>query len=752
MPDLEPLERELIGRYPESWVRHHLRSFPASYRSAFPAEEIGRHVGLMLALSDEQPVIIEAREAGAGDWWLVVVGYDAFQFLSTLCCLLAVRGLSIEEGRVFTSKPPPAEAPPRAARGVRGAPRGQPPRRGGAKGPDRRPKIVDVFRVRRVDGQPAPPDWEGFQDELNGLTRLLREGAYEDVHHRLIGRFVAALDHARSGATEGLEPIDLRIDPAGSETATVVAITARDSLGFLYLTASALALCGIRIVQADIRTGGGRVDDTLWVTDRWGHKITAETRIRELRLSLILIEHFSSRLPLATNPEAALVHFSKFATETMARPDWAEGFAALDRSEVLDDLARVLGESEFLWEDYLHAQPEILLPMVGNPAEWHQRRTREELARELATALDLASTFDERRAVIRKIRDREIFRADVRSILGRSGGPAAFSAELSDVAEAVLEAAYQVAVQEQAARAPVRVDGRPIPAVLFGLGKLGGRELGFASDLELMLVYDDREITVPPGRMGALESFDRIVTLLRQLLTTRQGGTFELDFRLRPHGKGGPPATSWTAFRNYYRPGGPAWGYERQALIKLRAVAGDRAFAAEVEAWRDAYVYGPEPFDLEGYRRVRRLQLEQRVRPGTINAKYSPGALVDIEYFVQALQIARGGCDPSLRSPNTLQAIAALERSGHLTADQAHWLRDGYLFFRALVDALRIVHGHAKDLAVPRAGSEEFAMLVRRMRLRGPDHLRDELSRRMDAVQGLVARLPEFLGIVPSSM
>src|SRR5205807_1419582 len=125
-----------------------------------------------------------------------------------------------------------------------------------------------------------------------------------------------------------------------SEFATVVHIGAQDSFGFLYLTSSALALCGIMIVQADIRTHAGRVDDTLWVTDRFGRKITAEPKLRELRLSLILIEHFCSRLPEATNPEAALLHFSRFATDTMARPNWAEEFAALDRPETLDALAR----------------------------------------------------------------------------------------------------------------------------------------------------------------------------------------------------------------------------------------------------------------------------------------------------------------------------------------------------------------------------------------------------------------------------
>ena len=104
----------------------------------------------------------------------------------------------------------------------------------------------------------------------------------------------------------------------------MVHIDAADSFGLLSLAVSALALCGIVIVQADIRTDDGRVNDTLWVTDRSGRKITAEDELRELRLSLILIEHFSRRLHRATNPEAALVHFSRFASATMARPAWAE--------------------------------------------------------------------------------------------------------------------------------------------------------------------------------------------------------------------------------------------------------------------------------------------------------------------------------------------------------------------------------------------------------------------------------------------
>jgi glutamate-ammonia-ligase adenylyltransferase len=746
MPDLDRLASELTARHPEPWVRHHLSSFQQPYFESFDAEEISRHLALITGLNDAHPVAAQVRPAGDGDWWVEVVGYDAFQFLSTLCSLLAIRGLSIVEGQVFTSQPPPREPQPARSPLRRRPPGARPTRPTPTRGPDRRRRIVDRFRVRPMDASAAEPDWAGFQTELVELTRLLRESKYQDVQHRLIGRFVAALGRHRPEAG-GLEPLALTIDATGPGTATVVRIGALDHFGFLSLTASALALCGIMIVQADIRTLGGRVEDTLWVTDRWGAKITAEPQIRELRLSLILIEHFSSYLPQATNPESALVHFSRFANETMARPDWAEEFAALDRPRVLDALVRVLGESDFLWEDFLHAQPEHLLPMVCEPDEWERRHVPEQLARELDDALSTAPTLEDRRQAIRRFRDREIFRTGVRAILGRSGRPEPFASELSDVAEVLLRAVHRVAREELADEAPTRSDGRPVPSTLVALGKCGGRELGFGSDLELMLVYDDRDVT--PSATPAAVDFDRVVGLIRELLSGRRGGTFDVDFRLRPYGKSGAPATSVSAFANYYRAGGPAWGYERQALIKLRPVAGDLELAREVETLRDRYVYGPEPFDLEGCRRMRRLQTDQLVGRGTINAKYSPGGLVEAEYFVQALQIAHGGRDPNLRTASTLRAVAALAEGGWLARDDASRLRSAYEFLREMIDALRVERGHSKDLTVPRYGSEEFVLLARRMGGREPAALRDELDETLASVQALWTELEYLLKVGP---
>lgn len=728
MPDLDRIENDLTGLYPASWVQHHLASFRVPYVAAFDGEDIARHLGRSIALTDEQPVAVEIRPEGPGAWRVEVVGFDAFELLSTLCTLLAVHGLSIVAGQAFTSDPRLAPALPAPRR--RGRP-GRPPAPRSSRDPDRRPRVVDVFWVRRAEGDDGATDWDAFRGELTDLVLLLRADRSEEVHRRLIPRLVALMGRFRPEPT-ALDPIDLTIEPAGEGFATVVRVGTRDNFGFLSLTASALALCGVMIVQADIRTRSGRVDDTFWVTDRFGRRIEDECRLRELRLSLILIEHYSTYLPHATDPEAALVHFSRFAADTMARPDWGDEYAALDRPEVLDALVRVLGESDFLWEDYLHAQPENLLPMVVDPGQWRRGRTLAELVSDRDSALAGVPNLDDQARALRRFRDREFFRAGVRVILGLNGGQEGFAAELSDVAEVLLRGADRVARDALDPLLPRTADNLPVPTTLLALGKCGGRELGFGSDLELMLVYADRDVA---GQAGA--AFDRYVTSLKQVVAGTPGGTFDVDFRLRPYGRAGPLATPLSAFSGYYRADGPAWNYERQALIKLRAVAGDPLLGREVEELRDRFVYGPEPFDLDGCRRLRRLQVEQLVRPGALNAKYSPGALVDVEYLVQALQIIHGRDEPSLRTPSTVRAIDALEASRRLTPVRAGQLRSAYHFYRGLIDALRVVHGHARDLAVPAAGSDEFARLARRLRRDDPAQFRTELDRTLRGIAAL---------------
>ncbi len=320
--------------------------------------------------------------------------------------------------------------------------------------------------------------------------------------------------------------------------------------------------------------------------------------MRALELTIILIKHFSGFLPHAADPETALRHFSRFATEMMARPNWAEEFATLDRPEVLDALVRVLGESEFLWTDYLRDQAELILPLINDPSTWDRTVSMPELEAELTQAVNAADGTEDRRRAIRRVRDREVFRAGLRGIVGKAT-PDRFAAEMTAVAEAVIRASYRQALDRGRVRgrAPVRrrgLAGCRRPSAPWASS--AGEELGFGSDLELIVVYDD---CVAADALAASDYFDAVVRGLRAVMGVQIGGTFELDFRLRPYGKGGPPATSLTYLRVLLPAGRLGLGVRAPgadpAPRRCRAI---RALSRRVEAHRDRFVYGPEPFDL----------------------------------------------------------------------------------------------------------------------------------------------------------
>jgi glutamate-ammonia-ligase adenylyltransferase len=274
------------------------------------------------------------------------------------------------------------------------------------------------------------------------------------------------------------------------------------------------------------------------------------------------------------------------------------------------------------------------------------------------------------------------------------------------------------------------------------LGKFGGRELGFASDIELMFIYAGNGQTAGPSVITISEFFEKLVQIFLSAIRAKQEGVFEIDLQLRPYGKAGSLAVSLDAFRRYFAPDGPAWAYERQALVKLRPVAGDPELGRQIAALRDEFVYTGEPFDVTAMRAMRERQLRHLVAGGTFNAKYSPGGLVDVEYLVQGLQIRHGHQQSGLRLANIRQAMAALAAAGILSPEDYTRLRKAHTFLRWLMDALRMVRGNAKDLTVPPPDSEEFAFLARRLRY-GSElaQLREDLARHTASVQEVSARL-----------
>jgi len=381
-----------------------------------------------------------------------------------------------------------------------------------------------------------------------------------------------------------------------------------------------------------------------------------------------------------------------------------------------------------------------LFPIIREVETLAQAKSKLQLQIELDAVLQFAPDATAKRRLLNEFKDREMFRIDMRHILGHTTGYGQFSGELSDLAEGVLAAAYDLCYKELKwdFGEPRQENGQPCSMTVCALGKFGGRELGFASDIELMFIYDSSGQTAGPEVILSNIFYERLVQKFQRTLQAKQEGIFELDLRLRPYGQAGRMAVPLASFRRYFAPDGSAWDYERQALVKLRPIAGDMAFGEQIVKWRDKLIYTGTPFDVATMRGMRERQIRHLVTAGTINAKYSPGALVDLEYLVQGLQISYGHNHPTLRVTNTRAALTALYEAQLLSQDDYEALYKAYNFLRRLINALRMVRGHAKDLTIPPAEDEEFAFLARRLNYgKNLSGLGDDLTRHTTTAQEL---------------
>lgn len=682
----------------DSLVGHHLARMEPSYSETFSDADIRLHAELLERLTEDSHVEMHAENILEDLWQLTVVGYDRPGDLSVMSGLLFVHGFDIVHGNVFTDVEKHHVTSQRM--------------------------FVNVFTLRPSDSRDtedshraqAEAIWPVFNADLIQFIAASRTGDLKTAQTRLAKRVARSLRNTNL-AESVLYPVDIEIDNDSSETATVLHIRSEDTVGFLYELTNALALNGIDILRVMVTTSDQQVDDTLHVTDLAGNRILAARRLQQLRAAIVLIKHFTHLLPRASNPERALRQFHEFVSDLMEQPDWVEELASLDSPDVLNALARLLGVSGFLWDDFLRLQHENLFPVVKDPEKLAQRYDVNVLSQILNEQLETSENDEQQRSALMRFKDRQLFRTDMRHIVGTISEFGDFSSELTDIAEVVVTAAYEICLQKHIERhgKPIGENGTPCQMGVFALGKCGGRELGFASDIELVFVYDQDGQTDGEKSMAASDFYSGVIQSFSRLLETKQEGIFQVDLRLRPYGQAGPLAVSLSAFREYFGSEGSAWPYERQAMIKLRPIVGAKEHAKAVIECRDACVYCDRPFDFVAMRALREKQIRQMVSGQSVNAKLSPGGLVDCEYFVQALQQENGHLALDLRTTNTLSAIEAIRQHSILPSRECDQLVEAYIFLRRLIDALRMVRGNAKDLAIPLESVEEFEFLSRRL-------------------------------------
>jgi len=727
---------------PDAALREHLTRLGDAYAVRFRPAEIESHRAAFAELSAQRLCRVLTRLTPDGRTEVTVCAFDFAGELSIICGMFAASELNIIDGDAFTQVDLPSAEDSGRRKAVPWFKR-QAKRPAGPSLPTR--KIVDVFRVAPIEPGAAIPDWHAWQQRLDWLLRCLLEGDPKTAREALIEPVCSVL--RKFVPARVLLPVEIDLDNDSSPQDTIIRIRSADSPAFLFQLLTAFAMRGIYVRSMRIGTEHGKVHDVLRVTDRNLHKLDVDRVGEELRAATALVKQFTHLLPLSPNPQMALANFGLFLDDLLRRPDWPVELATLRRPQVLTALSKLMGVSEFLWEDFLRLQHGNLLPVVTHTERLAPRRSFDEMRDELWADLARADppTFANQCDVLNLWKDREMFRIDMRHILGKAAGFREFSQEMSDMAEIAVAALFEL-VRDELQRVhgtPRLDDGSACSICLAALGKTGGREMGCASDVELMFLYQGEGKTDGPKPVGCAEFVAELVNTLTAKLQARREGIFEVDLRLRPFGDGGPRGVSVAAFLSYYGPGGPAPNLQRQALVKLRPIAGEPAFAAQVVALRDRVLYEGSPLDVPNVLHLRKRQSAELVPAGKTNIKFSPGGLVDIEYLVQVLQVKFGRDDDALRSPNTLTALESLTDAGIVDPVATEEFRRGYLFLRELIDALRIVRGNAKDLCLPPADSDEFAYLARRTGYPAdrPDVIRRRFAEDIDSTMQSVARL-----------
>jgi len=385
-----------------------------------------------------------------------------------------------------------------------------------------------------------------------------------------------------------------------------------------------------------------------------------------------------------------------------------ENRAALDR------LVRLCGSSDFLARQ-VAAHP-LLLDELLDQRIFLAAPTREDLENDIDHRLEIAGTDDteQRFEALRNFQQAAVFRVAVADLSGTLP-LMKVSDRLTDIAELVLAEAQAMSMAELLARhgVPRCVDNgteREAGFAIVAYGKLGGLELGYGSDLDIVFVHDsqgEQQETDGDKPLDNSMFFGRLARRITHILTmpTPTGALYEVDTRLRPSGNSGLLVTSLTALDNYQQ--NDAWTWEHQALLRARAVAGS---AVVCDAFEKLRVHVLIDYVRRETLREEVLKMRHRMRAELdksdaqqFDLKQCKGGLIDIEFLVQYLVLLHApACPPLLKYSDNIRQLDALRDAAILSADDAGALADAYRSYRVRMHLLSL----AGDVRL--AGNDEF--------------------------------------------
>lgn len=455
------------------------------------------------------------------------------------------------------------------------------------------------------------------------------------------------------------------------------------------------------------------VSDIIQNWHRGSRKSTRSKRSRQVLTELV--PQILRKLSETANPDAAFFHFDDFLAKL---PSGAQIFSLFSvKPELLTLVADILGSAPAL-ADSLSRDP-TLLDAVMETDFYGPLASRAEMTEQLRERIRHAHDYEHRMTALRIFNNDKRFQAGVQMLKGQIT-PAAAGEFLSDVAEAVLEVTMGSIMADLEKGYPALAQAK---FAVLGFGKLGGREMTFDSDLDIVFVYDDSAHDLE-RRTQIHRLSQRLVSALT--LLTREGRLYEVDTRLRPGGADGPMASSVQGFDLYF--GESAWTFELQALTKARVVAStDEAFGAQVDAVVAAHVLRERDGAklLAEIRDMRGRIAKEHTTRNPWHVKHVRGGLVDVDFIAQYLVLRYAPGAPRLWQREASAVFAAAMEEGVITADAGTPLIEAKQFLSALLSVSRLVSedilrdenitpGFARTLAEA-LGCQDFASLKERM-------------------------------------
>jgi [glutamine synthetase] adenylyltransferase / [glutamine synthetase]-adenylyl-L-tyrosine phosphorylase len=420
----------------------------------------------------------------------------------------------------------------------------------------------------------------------------------------------------------------------------------------------------------------------------------------------------------------------------------APHITALPPDQWLETLPRVFAASEFVARGCVQ-QPALLQELVAS-GDLLRPYPAGDLAARVAKSLAEAADEPALKTRLRQLRRREMLRIAWRDLADWADLEETL-ATLSEFADACVDGAlaqlhaWAVAKSGEPKGEP---SGQPQRLVVLALGKLGGQELNFSSDIDLIFAYPEEGETQATPALSNHEFFIRLGQSLINVLheNTADGFVFRVDMRLRPNGASGPLALSFGAMEHYYQTHGREW--ERYAFIKARVIAGDREAGAELLKTLKPFVYRKylDYGTIESIRDMKAMIERETARKGMHgNIKLGRGGIREIEFIAQTQQLIRGGREPQLQERRLLTVLPRMVAAGCMDARTGEELTQAYVFLRDIEHRLQM----AADQQTQQLPTDEAAQMKLAFASGFADvkSLADELERSREKVHRHFAQL-----------